>query len=285
MSDDGVPPPKGVLVAIGGNERKEKDSQVLRTIVDLPEGGTRVVEVIPTASSIPEEVAETYVEAFGDVGVDTVRVMNIQSREEADRSEYVARLREADVVFLTGGDQLRITSLLGGSAVLDAIKGHYRRGGVVAGTSAGAAAMSETMISEGGVANSMRKGNVHMTPGLGLVRMAVIDTHFIDRGRVGRLLEVVASNPGLVGVGLGENTGVVIHDGSCVRAFGGGVVVIVEGHRIRHTNISDIRMGEPIAVENILLHALVDDYEYDLVEQRYMAPPQARAAKWGGEDE
>lgn len=285
MSDGAPPPPKGVLVAIGGNERKEKDSQVLRTIVDLPEGGTKVVEVIPTASSIPEEVAQTYVDAFGAIGVDKVRVMNIQSREEACRQDYVDRIREADVVFFTGGDQLRITSLIGGSDVLDAIKAHYRRGGVVAGTSAGAAAMSETMIFEGDVANSMKKGNVQMTPGLGLIRTAVIDTHFIDRGRVSRLLEVVASNPGLAGVGLGEDTGIVIHDGSCVRAFGAGVVVIIEGHKIRYNNISEVEMREPIAVEAVMLHTLVDGYEYDLVKQRYLPPPEAKRRRKGEEHE
>lgn len=267
---EGEETPKGALVAVGGNEEKEKDPRVLRTIIELPEGGTNIVEVIPTASSIPDEVADAYRDAFSKLGVKEVRVMDIRSREQAERKDYVKRIAECDVVFLTGGDQLRITSMIGGSPVARAIKRHYLNGGVVAGTSAGAAAMSETMIFEGESESSMKKGNVQMTPGLGLIRTAVIDTHFIHRGRVSRLIEVITSNPGLIGVGLAEDTGVIIRDGCRVEVIGNGVVVIVDGHKIRYTNISDVQMGEPIAVEHVILHTLVEGHGYDLDEQLYL---------------
>lgn len=270
--------PKGTLVAVGGNEDKEKDLSVLRTILGLPEGGTNVVEVIPTASEIPKEVAAVYVQAFGKIGISNVRVMNIQARSEARDADLVRRIREADVVFFTGGDQLRITSLIGGSPVLDAIKDHYYNGGVVAGTSAGAAAMSATMIFEGEAEKSMRKGNVQMVPGLGLLRTATIDTHFIQRGRVSRLLEIVASNPGLIGVGLGEDTGIIVRDGNSVETIGTGVVVIVDGHEIRSSNIAAIKIGQPIAVEHMVVHTLVEGARYDLREQRYHPPPIAPRA-------
>lgn len=272
--EDG-PRPQGMLVAVGGNEDKQFDLKVLRHIANLPVGGTRVVEVLPTASSIPKAVSESYVQAFGKIGIPTVNVMDVQSRADAANEDYVRRIREADVVFLTGGDQLRITTLLGGSPVLRAIKGHYLRGGVVAGTSAGAAAMSGTMIFEGeATAGSMVKGNVQMSPGLGLIGIAVVDTHFITRGRFSRLLEVVASNPGYIGLGVGEDTAVIIREGRRVEVIGAGVVVVVDGHRLGYTNLTDIKLGQPIAAENLIVHTLVEGHGYDLVEQRFIPPKE-----------
>ncbi|HWH07737.1 MAG TPA: cyanophycinase, partial [Candidatus Thermoplasmatota archaeon] len=266
---EGRTKPKGSLVAVGGNEDKEKDLKVLRIIAGLPEGGTKTVEVIPTASEIPKEVSQLYIQAFSKIGIGNVHVMDIQDRHQARDPDFVRRIRECDVVFLTGGDQLRLTSLLGGSPVLEAIRDHYWNGGVVAGTSAGAAAMSGTMIFEGEAEKSMKKGNVQMVPGLGLIRIATIDTHFIQRGRVSRLLEVVASNPGLIGLGLGEDTGIIIRDGDRVEVIGTGVVVVVDGHDIRYSNITAIRLGQPIAVEHMVVHTLVEGAKYDLREQRY----------------
>ena len=271
--------PKGTLVAVGGNEDKEKDLRVLRMIAGLPEGGTKIVEVIPTASEIPKEVGQAYIQAFSKIGIGNVHVMDIQDRHHARDPDYVRRIKACDVVFLTGGDQLRLTSLLGGSPVLEAIKDHYFNGGVVAGTSAGAAAMSATMIFEGDAEKSMKKGNVQMVPGLGLNRLATFDTHFIQRGRVSRLLEIVASNPGLIGLGLGEDTGIIIRDGERVEAIGTGVVVVVDGHDIRYSNISSIRMGQPIAVEHMVVHTLVEGAKYDLREQKYHRPPSARPSE------
>lgn len=264
--------PKGTLVAVGGNEDKVKDLKVLRTIAGLPEGGTKIVEVIPTASEIPKEVGQGYIQAFNKIGITEVRVMEIASRGESRDPDFVRRIREADVVFFTGGDQLRITSILGGSPVFDAVREHYWNGGVVAGTSAGAAAMSATMIFEGSSEQSMKKGNVQMVPGLGLLRRGTIDTHFIQRGRVSRLLEVVASNPGLIGIGLGEDTGIIVRDGEQVETIGTGVVVIVDGHEIRYSNISAIRLGQPIAVEHMVIHTLVEGAKYDLRQQKYSPP-------------
>lgn len=280
MHDIG-PPPKGALVAVGGNEDKVQDLKVLRTIVGLPEGGSKIVEILPTASSIPREVAEQYVQAFGRIGIPTVRIMDVVSRADAMRPEFVQRIRECDVVFITGGDQLRLTSLLGGSPVLQAIRQHYWNGGVVAGTSAGAAAMSSTMIFQGEASDAMKKGTVQMTSGLGLVRNAIIDTHFIQRGRLSRLLEVVASNPGAIGLGVGEDTGIIITDGHRVRVIGAGVVVVVDGHHLRYSNITEIQLGHPIAVEQIVVHTLVEGHGYDLLDQRYLrpgAPAEARPA-------
>lgn len=262
----------GALVAIGGNEDKQQDLRVLRTIASLPEGGTKTVEIIPTASSIPKEVAEAYIQAFGKIGVPNVQVMHVDRRSDANAPETMARIKACDVVFFTGGDQLRITSLLGGSTALRAIRDHHDNGGVVAGTSAGAACMSATMIFEGDPGGSMHKGNVQMVPGLGLLKTGTIDTHFIQRGRLSRLLEVVVSNPGMIGIGLSEDTGIIVR-GSQLEVIGQGVVIVVDGHRLGHTNISDIDMRGAIAAENLVVHTLAEGYRYDMDEQRFIAAP------------
>ncbi|MGB0652268.1 MAG: cyanophycinase [Thermoplasmatota archaeon] len=274
--------PQGTLVAIGGNEDKKTDLTVLKAVCELPEGGTKVVEVIPTASSIPEETGGQYIEVFRTVGAKTVNIMDIQSREAANDPANVQRILEADVVFFTGGDQLRITNLLGGSAVLQTLLGHYQRGGVIAGTSAGAAAMSQAMIYQGKAGTAMRKGTVQMSPGLGLIRNAVVDSHFTQRGRFSRLLEVVTGNPGVIGIGLDEDSAVVVRDGTKLEAIGSGIIVLVDGHEMRYSNITDVQMGTPIAEEGIMLHTLTPGHGYDLEERRYIRP--ATASKPSAED-
>jgi cyanophycinase len=263
--------PKGCLLAVGGNEDKTSDKEILRRLVDLPKGGAKRVEIIPTASTLARSVSNDYIDAFRDLKVPDVGVMDIRERREADRDEFVDRIQEADVIYMTGGDQLRLTTVLGGSPVLEAIIARYKDGGVVAGTSAGAAAMSSTMIS-GGDDGTMRKGSVRMAPGFGFLKNTIVDTHFLDRGRVGRLLEVVASNPGHIGLGVGEDTGILVRDGHFVEVVGKGVVVVVDGNAMRSTNLSHIKPEEPIAVEGILVHTLAPGYRYDLLEKKYLEP-------------
>jgi cyanophycinase len=264
--------PAGAIVAVGGNEDKEFQLDVLRRICDLVVGGTRIVEVIPTASNFPKETSDAYLQAFGRIGIPEVRIMDIQTRAQARDPSLVQRILDADVVFFTGGDQLRITSLLGGSPVLNTIKGHHHRGGVVAGTSAGAAAMSAAMIYNGEAGYAMHKGTVHMTAGLGLIANVVIDSHFIHRGRFSRLLEIISCNPGHIGLGLGEDAGVIVRDGHLVETIGPGIVTVIDGHHVGYSNVSQIEMGAPIAVENITLHTLVAGHGYDLRDQRYIRP-------------
>lgn len=268
--------PEGKLVAIGGSEDKNDDLEVLRTICELPEGGTKIVEVIPTASRIPQEAGGQYVEPFQKLGVETVGIMDIQTREDASRQDYVDRILAADVVFFTGGDQLRLTNLLGGSPLLNTLKGHYQRGGVIAGTSAGAAAMSQAMIYQGSAGNALRKGTVQMTPGLGLIRNAVVDSHFTQRGRFSRLLEVVTGNPGVIGLGLDEDSGVVVRDGKVAEAIGSGVVVVIDGHDMKYSNITSVQMGTAIAEEGVRVHTLTSGHTFDLENLVYKSPAQRR---------
>ena len=266
---------QSVLVAIGGNEDKEKDLDVLKQTVLLTDKKDPYIELITTASSMPEESGASYIAAFEKIGIKNVKIMDIRIRGQTKNSEYVERLNNADVIFFTGGDQLRITSILGGTPVLETIKSrYYNEKCVIAGTSAGASAMSETMIYEGEICEALCKGKVQLTSGIGLVENVVIDSHFIKRGRFSRLMDIVTANPGSIGLGLGEDTGVVIRQGHLLESIGSGLTVIFDGQHIKYTNISDIQIGEAIAVENVCVHTLVKGHGYNLLTRRYITPSE-----------
>ena len=266
---------QSVLVAIGGNEDKEKDLDVLKQTVFLTDKKDPYIELITTASSMPEESGASYIAAFEKIGIKNVKIMDIRIREQTKNSEYLERLKNADVIFFTGGDQLRITSILGGTPVLETIKSrYYNEKCVIAGTSAGASAMSETMIYEGEICEALCKGKVQITSGIGLVENVVIDSHFIQRGRFSRLMDIVTTNPGSIGLGLGEDTGVVIRQGHLLESIGNGLTVIFDGQHIKYTNISDIQIGEAIAVENVCVHTLAKGHGYNLLTRRYITPSE-----------
>jgi cyanophycinase len=265
--------PKGILVAVGGNEDKRRKLEVLRTIVDLMDMKNPIIELITTASSIPEESGKKYVKAFNKLGISNIRLMHIKTRDEANDPKFVKRIMDANFIYFTGGDQLRITSILGGSPVLVTIKKKYfEEKCVIGGTSAGASAMPDTMIYEGESPEALFKGTVQMTAGIGLVKNVVIDSHFIKRGRFSRLMETVTTNPGRIGLGLGEDSGVIIRKGHILEAIGNGLVVIFDGQHITYSNISEIEMGEAIAVQNVIVHTLVKGYGYDLLTRDYLKP-------------
>jgi len=269
--EDGFIVPKGILVAIGGNEDKHNDHNILRTTVNLAANKSPEIALITSASAEPEETAKSYRKVFDKLNVKNVHVIHIPTRDEALNEEVLAEIQKADVVFFTGGDQLRITSILGGSPILKEIRRKYfEEECVVVGTSAGASALPETMIYEGESPEALKKGTVQMTSGLGLVRMVVIDSHFIKRGRFSRLMEMVATNPGIIGLGLGEDTGVIISDGHFLKAIGQGLIVIFDGKQILHSNITNIETGEAIAVQNVIVHTLVKGYQYDLLTREYI---------------
>lgn len=265
--------PKGILVAVGGNEDKKHDLSILRTIISLAGKEHVTIEVITTASEIPKVVGEQYVKAFRKIGGNTLNLMHVDTREKGEDEALITRIRDADIIFFTGGDQLRITSILGGTGLLKEVKFRYfNDGAIIAGTSAGASAMSETMIYGGEASEAILKGTVNVTAGIGLINNVIIDSHFIKRGRFSRLMQIASTNPGHIGLGLGENTGVVIERGYIIKAIGSGLVVIFDGRHIRYSNITTIKQGEAIAVENVHLHTLVRGYGYDLKERKYLKP-------------
>jgi cyanophycinase len=260
----------GHLVAIGGAEDKTSDLAILRRLFSLAPQDNRDVAVIATATGFPEEVVPLYERAFDRLGASRVYHLDVRNREDAHGPRNVELVRRCGTIFFTGGDQLRLTNVLGGSPVLEAIRARYAEGAVVAGTSAGAAAMSATMIYNGAAADALRKGAVKMSSGLAFVHGIVIDSHFLERGRFTRLMEVGATNPEYIGVGLGEDAGVIVHHGQILEAIGPGHVIVVDSRGLKSSNVAEISEGEPVAVEHVVMHALISGCGYDIRKRRYL---------------
>jgi cyanophycinase len=215
------------------------------------------IEVITTASKIPVEIGAEYVKALGYLGANNVAVINIDRREQAMDAEIVERLKVADVVMFTGGDQLRLTSILGGTPFHDLLLEKYQNEDFIyAGTSAGAAAASNNMIYQGSSSEALLKGEVKISSGLGLIDGVIIDTHFVQRGRIGRLFQSVVGNPKVLGIGLGEDTGLLITNGKEMEAIGSGLVILVDGREIKDTNLTQIELGQPISICNLITHVM-----------------------------
>ena len=275
--------PKGKLIVIGGavdkgsftekNYEKEIEKNLnffekgilKRIITESKHKKESRIEVITTASQIPVEVGNEYVKAFSYLEATNVGVLGITSREDANAGETTARLEAADIVMFTGGDQLRLTTILGGTSFHKILQKKYiNEPVVIAGTSAGAAACSNNMIYQGTAHEALLKGEVKITSGLGLINDVIIDTHFVHRGRIGRLFQAVVSNPIVLGIGLGEDTGLFISDGKLMEAIGSGLVILVDGRFINDTNITEVNMGEPISIENLRAHVMSKGDLYDL---------------------
>jgi cyanophycinase len=279
--------PKGKLIPIGGAEDKGSDNSggqfskpnlnfislgILRRVVQEAGGNHVRIEVITTASTIPFEVGNNYMDAFGKIGCTNVGVMHIRNREDASRTEYLSRLQQCDCVMISGGNQMRLTSTFGGTAFLRIMLQRYyaESGFVVAGTSAGAMAMSNTMIYEGLSERAHLKGEVKITTGLGFIDDVIIDSHFEKRGRFGRLAQAVAANPAAIGIGLSEDTGLLITQGNRMEAIGSGLVMIIDGHDIKYSNIADIPEGNPISVENLKVHFCAKGNGYLLQDKSFV---------------
>lgn len=221
---------------------------------------------------IPNEVGENYLDAFGRIGCTNIGLMPIRNRADAMDKEYLDRIKNCDAIMFSGGNQLRLSATFGGTEFLASILARYHaeKNFVVAGTSAGAMAMSNTMIYEGNATTAHLKGEVKITTGLGFMDDVIFDSHFEKRGRFGRLAQAIASNPSTIGIGLGEDTGMLIRDGNVMEAIGSGLVMIIDGHDIMHSNIADIPDGNPISVENIKVHFCEKGNGFLLSERKFI---------------
>src|ERR1044071_477846 len=207
--------PKGTLIIIGGHEDKEGDRAILKEVARRARQDSGRIVIITVASQEPEELAKDYQKVFGELGVKHVNVLDIREREEAHDEANIEKILGARVVFFTGGDQLRITSQIGDSDVFKCLRELYHDGGTIVGTSAGAAAMPETMLIGGASDTSNRVSALSMAPGLAFARNVVIDSHFAERGRIGRLLGAVVQNPRNLGIGIDEDTAIVLERDDC----------------------------------------------------------------------
>jgi cyanophycinase len=271
MSETGGP-----LIIIGGHEDKEDRLEILRAIANEVAGGKLVIATV--ASHQPEGYFETYQEAFAKLGQHNLVELYVNERAESHQEETLAPLIDAAGVFFSGGDQLRISSQIGDTPIERMVRDIHCRGGLIAGTSAGAAAMSEIMLVKGSSAETHRIGDLHMAPGLGLVRDAIIDQHFAERGRMGRLMGAVAQNPRVVGIGIDENTAIVVR-GSSFTVIGEGAVYIVDGEEVSHSNISEAEPHRTLSMHDVRLHVLSRGDGFDIPTRRptAAAPDEGRA--------
>jgi cyanophycinase len=263
---------KGTLIIIGGAE-KQGDKEILQAVAKRAGSGRLVVATVATEE--PEEMFQEYREIFRELGVKDLAHLDVQKREDALSEDRVRVLEKAKVIFFTGGDQLRITSQLGDSQVYRRVQEIYLHGGTVAGTSAGASVMSETMLVSGHGDQSHRLENaVMMAPGFGLIKDMVIDQHFAERGRLGRLLGAVAQNPRQLGVGIDENTAILVEGQDAFEVLGEGAVYVLDGSGITYSNLveNERERNETLSIYDVKLHVLSRENRFDLHERRPLQP-------------
>lgn len=254
----------GNLIIIGGAEDKQGESKVLKQVVESIGGEKARLMVLTTATESPREVGNTYKDVFGRLGVQNIEILDISTREDANIQEYADRIMKSTGIFFTGGDQLRITSILGGTLAHEALRNAYNRGVTIIGTSAGASVMSSTMIVDGNSNDPARKCTMKMAPGLGLLREAIIDQHFQQRGRIGRLLCGVAENPYMLGIGIDEDTAIRVYPDAKFDVIGTNSVMVLDGMSIGSSNVSELKPDEILAITNVTLHVLPAGYGFDM---------------------
>jgi cyanophycinase len=256
---------KGRLIIIGGHEDHDGDREILREVARHVNGGRLVLATI--ASEEPDGYLERYQAAFADLDVKEVVELYVADRKEASLPEKLKALDGAKAIFFSGGDQLRITSQIGDTPIYERIHEIFAAGGLIAGTSAGASAMADTMLVKGQSAASFRIGDVRMAPGLGLLPNVIIDQHFAERGRIGRLIGAVSQNPRVLGIGIDEDTAIVV-EGHRFRVIGSGAVYLVDASEVSHSNIAEAEPDAALSIYDLKLHVLSSGDAFDLVTRR-----------------
>lgn len=265
---------RGFIVPVGGAEEKDGDPVILRRFVELAGDADARVAVIPTASRL-DDTGARYERIFRELGAKDARSLDFKRREDADHPQWLAYLRDATGVFLTGGNQLRISTILGGTDVARAIRTANAAGVPVGGTSAGAAILSEHMIAFGRSGATPRAGMVSLAPGFGLTNRVVIDQHFRQRDRIGRLLAALAYNPFAVGVGLDEDTAAFIDGDDVIEVLGSGAITVIDASQLEHSSMASADEGDTITMTGVRLHVLAGGARYDLHERLAIPPRQS----------
>jgi cyanophycinase len=265
------------LIIIGGAEDKENDCIILKTVIQAAGGDDAHLVIFTTATQMPQEVGNQYQQVFSKLGVKKISLLNIYSRKDANEEKNARVIEEATAIFFTGGDQLRITSILGGTLVNQALHDAYQKGTLIVGTSAGASVMSSTMIVEGNNNDPARKCTLKMAPGLGLLEEAIIDQHFDQRGRIGRLLCGVAENPYMLGIGIDEDTAIRVYPEDYFEVIGPNSVTVLDGKTITHSNVSESKPDELLAISNVTLHVIPKGYIFDMKSRSMKKKHQIKA--------
>lgn len=279
--------PKGKLIVIGGHEDKgeligenlkihnknepQTHFEILGKLISKIPRAHHVIEIIAAASSIEKEMEELYINSYKHEGFTHVGILKVDTKKDAKNPESLKRIKGAHAVFFTGGDQLKLLSLLAGTEILAAIKKKYisDKNFIVGGTSAGAMVIPEKSITGGLIREALYKGDIKIAEGFGLVMNAIVDTHFIKRGRFARLAHAVALNPTCLGIGLEENTALIISEGNKAECIGSGMIIIIDGSKIERTNIKEVNDSTPIVVENLKVSILAEGTKYLLKERKF----------------
>lgn len=273
------------LIPIGGNEKRSPDSEIFQEMVDLAGGSKARIIVVPTASEAPGEQARDFRELFTAFNPENIQIVHIGERHDAGSPELLKIIEETTLFMFAGGDQLRLSSLIGGTPLHSALMARYRAGGcVVAGTSAGAAVIPEVMIFQNNRFRLFRKGGIEMTKGLGLIQDTIFDTHFVQRSRISRLVHAVATNPALLGFGIEENTGLLIENETTVKVIGTGTVIVVDGSEIEINHIGYAENRQPFALTNVRYSMLTPGLVFDIkkrtvIDPGPIAPPKSMIPK------
>ena len=254
---------RGWIIPIGGAENKENDRHILERFVRCSGGRDADLVVIPTASRL-HETGPRYEKLFREIGVARVDVMDFDTRRDCQEPGRLDRLEQASGIFFTGGNQLRLTTLLGGTPVAKLVRNRNANGVTVGGTSAGASILSEHMIAFGDEGSSVISGSVRLAPGLGLTNRFIIDQHFRQRDRLGRLLTALAYNPFAIGIGLDEDTAAFIAPDETVEVEGSGGVTIVDAADVTYSSMDSVTEGQPVCMLGLRLHVLVAGATFNL---------------------
>lgn len=277
--------PKGTLIVIGGAEDKGsietpdisaknifyEPAEILKRLLP-PKRSRKTIEIITTASGEPDSISKRYKEAFHSLGFEHVDFITMGNNYDAKNPIFVERIKKTHAVLFSGGDQFRLSTILGNTDVLIAVQKRYMedKDFIVAGTSAGAAAAGALMMYEGENNEAILKGTVKISSGLGFINGCIIDTHFTKRGRFGRLAQAVVMNPTCVGIGLGEDTALVITKGRLAQCIGSGMATIIDGQMVGHTNMAYADDGEPVSIEKLLVHIMVKGSGFELDTREFL---------------
>lgn len=276
---------KGTLIPIGGNEDKGTETgesfhlefiqeSILSRVVSESGGNEAQIVVIPTASSIPKEVSNSYLKAFGKLGCRNVHIMDINDRKASENPKNLEWIGNAQCVMFSGGNQSKITEKIGNTKLHEVLIERYKKDPlVIAGTSAGAMCMSSEMIAGGSSTESFIKGAVKMDTGLGFISNLIIDSHFIRRGRFGRLAEAVAKYPDMMGIGLAEDTGLVIKKSSIFEVIGSGMVIMFDPRKLKHNNERILEKGTPMSLINLKTHVLANGDRFNMKKGKVKVLP------------
>lgn len=281
-------PPKGKLLIIGGHEdkgapsgenltiHKKNESQshfeILGTLISRIPRAHHIIEIIASASSIPEEMEALYIDSFKQEGFTQVGIIKVENLEDARNTISIKRVQGAHAVFFTGGDQNKLVSILSQTPLLTAIKNKYHadKNFIVAGTSAGAMVMAEIVITGGLIREALFKEDIKIAKGFDLIKNIIVDTHFIKRGRIARLAHAVILNPSCLGIGLGEDTAMLISEGNRAECIGSGMVILIDGSKMGASNINSVDDFTPITIENMDMSILAEGSCYLLKERKMM---------------